>query len=547
MNRYPSLLESSDVDGGSSVAVLTYLTCVLESINHPDLIRITLQYLLAVPEAHPKETPILRPSALARRRQSETLISNLVKGEDKPSPDLFNLVDLILVSLRSQNQDTVTATLRLISVMLRSQHQYAVSGLIRVNYNVKETTRTIRTVNQETEHLLSMAEDLIDDADVDNVYEDHLDDARTLIENHACSALLLALPGSEAEESAVSGLLKMHTIAHGDPLLAGLLSSFEHFFVNNVETNLTLTQTFSTLVSCGYTQLRGWLLPTEYADASHVVHDATQDSESEEPKNTQAPIAQGMDLASNTQISDTSGSPMFDILNSLVVQIQRLRQDIQDFDIHLAERKHIFRVGSEIDNAITEDAGPLRTSFESQKTPSKARSGPQMGSISQRLMPDATSTSTSPSRPSTPRGRQQVQPSTPTLVEHLSHLQLSPSRTPGKRVSREYSPSPLGRESVSSTPPKPIPPPKGGSGALQQKIKMKYNPIYGRASKENLGSDSGSVRSGSTEQDAETLVDFKEISLSHVLTNVIILQEFILELAALIQVRASLFDEVTFD
>jgi hypothetical protein len=37
-----------------------------------------------------------------------------------------------------------------------------------------------------------------------------------------------------------------------------------------------------------------------------------------------------------------------------------------------------------------------------------------------------------------------------------------------------------------------------------------------------------------------------EVSLSHVLTNIVILQEFILELAAVMQVRASLFGEVMF-
>ena len=38
----------------------------------------------------------------------------------------------------------------------------------------------------------------------------------------------------------------------------------------------------------------------------------------------------------------------------------------------------------------------------------------------------------------------------------------------------------------------------------------------------------------------------KLVSVSHVLTNVIVLQEFLLELAALVQVRAGLFEEVKF-
>jgi len=40
--------------------------------------------------------------------------------------------------------------------------------------------------------------------------------------------------------------------------------------------------------------------------------------------------------------------------------------------------------------------------------------------------------------------------------------------------------------------------------------------------------------------------DVREASLLHIITNVVILQDFVLELVALLQVRASLFNEVKF-
>ena len=40
--------------------------------------------------------------------------------------------------------------------------------------------------------------------------------------------------------------------------------------------------------------------------------------------------------------------------------------------------------------------------------------------------------------------------------------------------------------------------------------------------------------------------DVREASLLHIITNVVILQEFVLELVALMQVRASLFSEIKF-
>ena len=46
--------------------------------------------------------------------------------------------------------------------------------------------------------------------------------------------------------------------------------------------------------------------------------------------------------------------------------------------------------------------------------------------------------------------------------------------------------------------------------------------------------------------EAEEQDDIREATLLHIITNVVILQEFVLELVALMQVRASLFNEIKF-
>ena len=51
--------------------------------------------------------------------------------------------------------------------------------------------------------------------------------------------------------------------------------------------------------------------------------------------------------------------------------------------------------------------------------------------------------------------------------------------------------------------------------------------------------------SGAEKEDEEQ-DDVREASLLHIVTNVVILQNFVLELVALMQVRASLFNEVKF-
>lgn len=112
---------------------------------------------------------------------------------------------------------------------------------------------------------------------------------------------------------------------------------------------------------------------------------------------------------------------------------------------------------------------------------------------------------------------------------------------------RAYSPSPLRKDSITSTTPKRVITPMGPADALNQKVKIK-NKVgnHKHHMGDVVGSETSSVRSGSVVTDAQAAEEFSEISLSHLLTNIIILQEFILELAAIIQVRASLFGEVEF-
>lgn len=545
MTRYPSLMESSDIDGGSSVAVLTYLRCILESIDHPDLIHLILQYLLALPKGLPEDLSKARPTTLARRRKSENLIINLATGEEKPSPDLFTLVDLILTSLRSHNQQTVTATLRLISVILRSQHRYAVSSLIRVNRTKSYLKRTIDAHDTQMDILLSTAEDLAVYDGLSVSYETHLHDARSLLEAHPYSLSLLALPKTDIAVEKSTATIKIqdkarpvqaHTVASEDPLLKALLSLLANFLRNDIETNLSLTQSFSTLASCGYTNMEGWLLVDAGGpDVPSVLETNLADNLStDDLKEDQQPIA------------CEYNSPMFAVFDSLLKQIDLFRQEILDFDTYLAERRHVFMIGEEIDNALAGNPTRCRKAGLSKNTsPTRTKSLAHASSISQRLLPDSNSSTVS--RSGSPRGRQRNDLPISALVGRLNHLQITPSPSPSKTAQRAYSPSPLREDSFSSTPPRFISTPMGPADALRQKIKMTIDSAAGRNNPcEVAGSESSSLKSETVGSTTESAEDVKEISLSHLLTNVIILQEFLLEIAAIVEVRASLFDEVTF-
>ena len=552
---YPSLMESSDVDGGSSVAVLTYLRCIIESIDNPELIHLTLQYLLAIPNMPEDERKPARPATLARRRKSQTLISNLAQVQEKPIPDLFTLVDLILTSLRSRNQQTVTATLRLVSVILRSQHQLAESTIINSRHTANLPFRTIGAHRRDTALLFSMAEDLLFHDDLREAYDLHLEDARTLIESHCCSPLLMSPHFLESGPA-----LKLQCINPDDPLLQALVSLLDKFLVNDIATNLDLTQAFATLFSCGNTRLEFWLLqePTDHdvsPERSAIFHDGLDESDHDDTITLDNPVGssnQNTRTAQrpsplNSQVANGAASPMFVALDSLIQQVETFRHDIREFDTYLTEQRHIFKVGDAIDKDVADgSSAPSRRSDESSRTMhSKAGNAAQIGSISARLMSETSSASISGS--SSPRGRQPDALSTSIIIGRLSHFNISPSPSPSKMGSRAFSPSPLREDSITSTRPKRVITPMGPADALRQKVKVKTKDGHDRSHLGHVGSsETSSIRSGSAGPDAQTAEDFKETTLGHLLTNLIILQEFILELAAIIQVRASLFGEVEF-
>lgn len=559
ISRYPSLMESSDIDGGSAVAVLSYLRCILQSINQPDLTHLVLRYLFALPKGPPEDLSKARPTTLVRRRKSEILVNTLATGDEKPSPELFTLVDLILTSLQSRNQQTISTTLQLISVILRNHHQRALPALVRVNTKNLQAKRTIEAHDRALDYLLSMAEDLTASDDLEGSYETHLRDAHSLLESHSCSANLLALPSMETlmtrstmgkDSSGEPQLAQAYTIPLDDPLLRSLLLLFANFLPNEIETNLSLTQALSTFASCGYTRLEGWLI-SNAGNTDLTSSPTMRETSSSCPD--QRVVLDDQDLStsddgrarSRQDLTSDYSSPVFAVFDSLLDQIEVFRRDILDFDTYLAERRHVFKVGEEIDNALAENPIPSRRSEDSKRTsPTRSREVTSIGSISQRL---SDKISVGGSRSSSPRGRQRNDPPISTLVGRLNHLQIPPSPSSSHPASRAYSPSPLHKDSYSSTPPRPINTPLGPADALRQKIKMSTRSVDQRGHVRDFGnSETSSVRSEFAGPTSNPTEEPKEISLSHLLTNVIILQEFMLELAAIVQVRASLFDEVAF-
>ncbi|KAL9581916.1 MAG: hypothetical protein Q9212_003610 [Teloschistes hypoglaucus] len=533
---YPSLVESSDIDSGSSVAVMTYLRSVFENVSNADIVRLLLRYMLGSPPETVKESKPSRPSTLARRRKSESLVTISATRSDDPTPDLLTLTNIIHGYLLSRNQQTVTASLRLLATILRFWHNLTTTNLLKMqNLGTTDLPRTLEQHERSLDFLYTLAEDILDDDGLKEYYESHLQDAQAMVEMHSCSTARLLQSGLSAVAAETSAMTRnkrlMRTISEDDPLLADLLSLLDDFLVNDIEVNLSLTENLAALASCSDIVLEGWLLQPISVNPGHESTDNEMKNEESSPADVEIP----------SDFPDRL-SPVFDRLSSLVGRLERLRQDIQDFDIYLAERRHIFKVGEEIDDAVA-DIPKRKSSEMAAGMQTRVHDQMRLGSIAERLK-----TSSNVSRSSSPRGRPQEHASDlnlppDSLVGRLSHLRVSPSPSPSKGLKRTFSPSPLRRDSLSSSASNTLPSPRGPPDVINRKVRLKTYTRRRKHLRENTDSEASSVNNDSVNDESEMTGETKEIGLSHLLTNIIILQEFVLELAAIIQVRASLFGE----
>ena len=524
---YPSMLESSDKDGGSSVAIMTYTRFILESITHPELIAVFLRFLLPLYTKPQPElsTKVVRPATLARRRKSQNLLDAEARSQDRLVPDLFSLTDLIFSSLQSSDQQTLAATLQLVSMLLLNQYNYAMPSLLHVQQVLaKDIKYSLSIHTRNLNDLDDLATTVLAPKEAMDSTELYIQDAQNLIESHCTANQMSQLPINVKEKL---GLLPAHTISSRNPFTICLCTLIGRFFSNEVQTNLSLTQTIITLACCGQCSLEGWLLtecsPQDKVDVGVEAQRASHSVQSELPPTDQNPTALPEDR-----------SPIFTALNKLANQVSTFREEIPDFDTHLSEQRHAFNIWDQM--AEEYSASAQRQSKDSSPRPqstlntSNVRIQP-VNSIYSHLRSSEQSP-LGPSRSESPRGRHLHQPPLASnLAGKLS--QLRPSSTnlnPLRLESRS-------RSSAALSPtrqPQLLPALSTIGGIIPHRtinvpISLGHAPVEGQ-------------KIQGREQE-----ETKEVPLRRILTNVIILHDFILELMAVVQVRASVFGEVIMD
>ncbi|KAL5117606.1 hypothetical protein ACEQ8H_004499 [Pleosporales sp. CAS-2024a] len=523
------------------ILFLQQLLRILDALDHPELVNMILQYLLALQDYTATSPSGQRSPVAIKRRQSLMLLNTREKDDDRLNPSLFNLVDLVLGSTSSRNVQTVSSALKLSTVILGKNHGYALGSLVKVMHlHHKEHYRTIGALNIELETYLNLAIDLAGEAGVDEAYDSHLRDIQSIVESHACSLKMIALPNTSVKpqgyfdtaETAAKDV-DAHYLLPEDPLFQSLIDLLLRFLTNDIETNLALTETIIALGSCSQLRLEGWLAvdPADYEfeemgeEAAEFSNDKFRD----------------MLMANRLPTWKPSATPqLLQCLQKLHGQVESLRGDITDWDDHVANRKHAFRFHEEMHDAMK------------MSTPQKAVRGPPIetpGSWTPQIARHVLDSSGSP------RGRK----------ESLAEQRGTPSAS-------SPAPSRLGGQTLVGSPSRGLSPLPGPQSAKRQatlfsdmdanfsglrqseffKRRIRFRQAAGSQEVEVMLSkyqpppkdESEDAASGCEEEEEHD--DIREASLLHIITNVVILQEFVLELVALMQIRASLFSEVRF-
>ncbi|WEW57000.1 hypothetical protein PRK78_002459 [Emydomyces testavorans] len=519
---YPSLLESSDVDGGSTPAVTTYLSQILESIDQPELIHRILHFLLASPSRD--ESDKIKPAEGLKmsvsRRKSLDILASFAEAAALPSPTLFNLVDLVSMSIKSRNNQTLVATLRLITVIMQ-RHPHFATSLIKTSPRSAATAnlRTLGALNVELRRLFDLATAIYDSASLDQCYGSYLASASGVL-----SPRVFMMPWNERFDLDLS----MQWIIHvDDSIFTGLLDLLGHFFTNSVVTNLSLTNAIAALATSNLVSPDGWLLvpPEKYKSlgGSDLTGDSAQRSDA-----PARPQGEDIDIQLGYANEHPSWPPhdlpaLISVLHELVQQVQIWRNLIPDFDVLLAGRRDL-----------------LRLKDQETRVAESVELGPDLSDEPTSLAGIGVDPSVEFSRgreSSQGRGMGENSPARLSSRPQQSTHPISPARNCSSRRSSSRSPSHCGVRSLPVNLHRRLASPMSAElcrSPYRRSSEPTCHPVRTPPLKTS-GDDVGSI-----------INRVEDATLGHVLSNVVILYEFVLELTALVQMRASMFQEVDF-
>jgi retinoic acid induced 16-like protein/uncharacterized protein DUF5917 len=590
---YPSILECSDVDG-SAVAVMSYIEIMIRTLERGQLTDLLVNFLVSednddVPKPRPRphttltlgsstpnDTQNIEAQAKLRRRRSSAMIlleleapASTKQSDYFTSLGRFTLKDLIISNLRSKDPSTAAAALQLLNALLIYYSPLCVDKLMVVVRDPTATSFPEPTLNDKPHATpLDQAEDEVfmypsevpdasppppsfaqprttystheremdlylelvsrlDSAHSSDSfstgYDRYVCDAIQAIQNHSSFSLDVP-PETQAQMK--------HRLDPNDPILSAILDWLRKLFSNSPEFNIALTGVLASLAHDPFRSLAGWLNFGYAEDASGTAlvgslglvtpedgDDRSADYEIEEMLTSES----GNPTSS---FDDASRPVILTIFQSLVTQLDRYRQSIANFDKYLLERRQGLLFSENLTDALT-----LALDLEDGSAPSFFQS------------PVVTAPPVSESPPkSVPK----------TSGSFVSFLTPRRSKsTPAKTTQSGASSMPTSSKTVAARPfgshyqhtgavtVEPFEAPSPSEGPWTPARPLKFS-----AEEEDVFSSGWDERprntATSSSQSEVPVQGPKTVTLSRLLDNIVILEECIKEMAAIMQARRSL-------
>ncbi|KAL0581754.1 hypothetical protein V5O48_000336 [Marasmius crinis-equi] len=596
---YPAVLECSDTDG-SAVAVMSYIEIMIRSLREGQMSDLLVDFLIS--EDNDEVRPRQRPHSLmtlnnesapprsqvtaaekkSRRKSSAMAILEIEAPEAKKQSEYFTstrftLKDLLLSNLRSKHQPAITSSLQLLHTILLQHPRLITDRIILVisdpdatafphpallnsttadsvtkadiAEDEDEETFVYPTDSEEKEapgeplhylpettfstheremglylNLVSRVDPSHNSDPFSTGYEHYLRDALFAIQEQAVYRNAYTSDPSERRSS-------KHRINVNDPIISTILDSLRKFFSNTPECNIALTGALATLAIHPDRSLAGWLT---FASNDRPSGDADIDLDIDgdgDDRSIDYQIAENLATQSTylpASSMDANSRPVVHtIFHGLVAQLERYRQQVANFDQFFLERRQGLLFSENLTDALslaielTEEPAKLPSTPVQQD---KAKSKPSASSSFMSLLTpkkNRTKPSTVPSTPSTPPKHETKGVAASPFAPHYK-------KTGSITVEPFVAPAPV---SGPWTP------------AKNTKWSADEEDVFGSGWSER------SQRQSSVSDDDDEQEDSRPstITLSHLLDNVVILEESLKELVAIIHARRSLgIDAVRF-
>jgi hypothetical protein len=589
---YPSILECSDGDG-SAIAVMSYIEIMVRTLREGPLANLLVDFLVSEDNddsrfrqrSHATVTLADHDLPLSsddkktsRRRQSSAMMLLEMEAPESRKPSdyfttmgRFTLKDLLLSNLRSKSQPTATSALQLLQTLLTYHPDLTTERILQVIPDSFATSFPHPAIlgNSQCSNLTTPNDNVEDEEfcypstesprngvprsdplliQPDTTYSTHeremglyltlisrLDPSRnddsenfSTGYDHYLHDALVAIQSQPSYWRVVEDWEEItsrskHRLSVNDPILSLVLESLTTFFSNTSDFNIALTGVLAALATHPDRSMGGWITFATREDTGSLSGTRfcteTADDDGDDRSvdfSVEEMLANNANFLPAASMNEKSRPVVYSLFHALVNQLERYRHSIENFDNFLLERRQGLLFSENLNDALnlaldlSDEPRVIQPIPESVRPPKP------------KPKPSASSSFVSFLTP---------KKSKPTKLPPPPEL-TSPSR---ECIPRKVSASPFGRHYQHT-----------GSVKVQPTVVLASGPWTPSKSIKWTAAEEDVFAAGWTEKpfhEAREDVNSRELSpitLSQLLDNVVILEESIKEVVAIIHARRSL-------